>query len=107
MNQLAAASSARSTAVGSGASIDFSLGNYAKTACSRRRLGNARTLLSRAVSGVLDLYGGLLAQDLFGDGQLLNVRRAFVNPADLRVAIELLHRIILGEADASENLYRA
>src|SRR5580700_1057579 len=52
------------------------------------------------------LIPGLLGQDLFGDGQLLYVGGAFVNPADFGVAIELLYRIILGETHPAENLHR-
>jgi hypothetical protein len=51
-------------------------------------------------------YFHVLRQDLFGDGQFLYVRSAFVNPADFGVAIELFHRIIFGEANAAENLDR-
>jgi hypothetical protein len=48
-----------------------------------------------------------LSQNLFCYGQLLDIRGALVNAADFRVAIELLHRIVLGEADAAEDLDRA
>src|SRR5208337_4575971 len=41
-----------------------------------------------------------------GDGLQLHVRGALVDLADLRVAEELLHRIVLGEAVAAVNLQR-
>src|ERR1017187_6873200 len=46
----------------------------------------------------------LLAHHQFGDGQELHVRRAFVDLADLRIAEELLHRVVLGEAVAAVDL---
>jgi len=44
------------------------------------------------------------AEQLFGDRHPLHVAGAFVNPADLGVAVELLDRVVSGEADSAENL---
>src|ERR1035438_732598 len=46
----------------------------------------------------------LLAHHQFGDREELHVRRAFVDLADLRIAEELLHRVVLGEAVAAVDL---
>src|SRR5882724_171463 len=45
-------------------------------------------------------------QQLFGDGLQLQVRRAFVNLADLRVAPEFLDRIVLDVAVAAQEVDR-
>src|ERR1700676_4088441 len=47
-----------------------------------------------------------LAKNLLGDGQLLHVAGAFVNPANLGVAIKLLYRIVFRESDAAEDFHR-
>src|SRR5260370_42576707 len=46
----------------------------------------------------------LLAKQLPGDGDELNVTRPFINPADLGVPVQLFHRTLLGDADAAEHL---
>ena len=45
-----------------------------------------------------------LAENLFGDGLQLQVGRAFVDLADLGVAVQLLDRIVLHEAVAAEQV---
>src|ERR1700722_14717146 len=42
----------------------------------------------------IELPAGTLCQDLLGDGQLLHIGGAFIDPADFGVAIQLLHWII-------------
>ena len=46
------------------------------------------------------------SHDLLGDRLQLQVGRAFVDLADLRVAVELLDRIVLHEAVAAEQVDR-
>src|SRR5215469_9018325 len=45
----------------------------------------------------------LFAQQFLGNGQQLYVAGPLINPADLRIAIQFLHRIILCEADPAMN----
>src|SRR5436190_23182198 len=46
-----------------------------------------------------------LVEDLFGDGLHLQIRRALIDLADLRVPVELFHRIVAGVAIAAEQLH--
>ena len=54
----------------------------------------------------LRLPASITTEYLFRDGLQLQVRRAFVDLADLRVAIELLDRVVLHVAVAAEQLDR-
>ena len=67
-----------------------------RVACSADRLAS--------VTGRARLATGL-AQDLFGDGLELQVRGALVDLPDLRVAVELLDRVLLDEAVAAEQVH--
>ena len=55
---------------------------------------------------ICELADFRLAEDLFGDGLKLHVRGALVDLADLGISIEFLHRIILHEAIAAEQIDR-
>ena len=50
-------------------------------------------------------HDGRSSQQLFRDRHLLHIAGSLVNPPDLGVAIQLLHRIIFRESDAAENFY--
>ena len=45
-----------------------------------------------------------VSEQLLGDGQSLHVAGALVDPADLGVAVQLFDRVVLGKADAAEDL---
>src|SRR4051812_33133622 len=44
------------------------------------------------------------AKQLLGDRDQLDVARSLVDPADLRIAVQLLHRILPGHANSAKNL---
>src|SRR6202021_4223040 len=48
----------------------------------------------------------LVPEHKLGDRRELHIRRAFVDLADLGVAIILLHRVVLAEAVAAKDLHR-
>src|SRR5687767_8998878 len=71
-----------------------------------RQQPSAQRFSSRERSSRSAASAYALLQQFLGDRLELHVRRAFVDLADLGVAVELLRREVLGEAGAAEDLER-
>src|SRR2546423_1770967 len=67
---------------------------------------SVKPCVRRAVRAVMGKRYRLLLQQHFRDGVELHVARPLVNRSDLRIAVELLDRILLGIAVTSEQLDR-